>query len=279
MRLNQDQFRTVIEQHQAMVFSIALRMLGDAGSAEEVAQDVFLELHRSADRLTGEDHVVPWLRRVSLHRATDALRKRTRQPETAAEEWSEDLPPHPPESIPVLESRLEDLLQTLPESMRAVIILRYQEDLSPDDIASLLEQPVATVKSNLRRALDLLRRKAQVTLKECCTMNQPDPLEQALSRALRRVQPPASLAASVLSQTKQKSVASRSNLVVFPRPRLWAAAAAAVLALGIALNHQHHVAQQAQAEREFALSEQITDHAYAQIREQLKQSGVQLDQE
>ena len=168
MKLTPDTFRSVIQQHQAMVFSIALRMLGDAGIAEEVAQDVFMDLHRNADRLTGDDHIIPWLRRVSLHRSTDALRRRTRQPETAAEEWSEELGAQPsnPDLLPALGNRLEHLLQTLPESMRAVIILRYQEDLSPDDIADLLDQPIATVKSNLKRALDLMRRKAQVTLKE-----------------------------------------------------------------------------------------------------------------
>ena len=61
---------------------------------------------------------------------------------------------------------LEELLRTLPEQMRVVIVLRYQEDMLPDEIAKLLGQPVATVKSNLQRGLQLLRRKAAVTMKE-----------------------------------------------------------------------------------------------------------------
>jgi RNA polymerase sigma-70 factor (ECF subfamily) len=166
-------FRRLVETHQRMVFSIALRVTGEYGTAEEVAQDAFLELHRELtgpqDRLESEDHVRFWLRRVTVHRATDALRRRSRQPEAAAEEWLEEA--HPPDensealSAAVL-ALLEELLRTLPEQMRVAIVLRYQEEMLPDEIATLLGQPVATVKSNLQRGLQLLRRKAAVTMKE-----------------------------------------------------------------------------------------------------------------
>ena len=60
-----------------MVFSLALRVTGENGAAEEVAQDAFLELYRAGgERLESEDHVRFWLRRVTVHRATDALRRR-----------------------------------------------------------------------------------------------------------------------------------------------------------------------------------------------------------
>jgi RNA polymerase sigma-70 factor (ECF subfamily) len=65
-----------------------------------------------------------------------------------------------------LGARLEQLLATLPESQRAVLILRYQEDLTPEEIAATLQAPVATVKSNLQRGLKLLRAKAANHLKE-----------------------------------------------------------------------------------------------------------------
>jgi RNA polymerase sigma-70 factor (ECF subfamily) len=65
-----------------------------------------------------------------------------------------------------LGARLEQLLATLPESQRAVLVLRYQEDLTPEEIAATLQAPVATVKSNLQRGLKLLRAKAANHLKE-----------------------------------------------------------------------------------------------------------------
>jgi RNA polymerase sigma-70 factor (ECF subfamily) len=155
-----------------MVFSLALRVTGEYGTAEEVAQDAFLELHReltgSKDRLESEDHVRFWLRRVTVHRATDAIRRRSVRPEAAADEWMEDQHAEAnPEAVSAaVVALLEELLLTLPEQMRVAVVLRYQEDMLPDEIATLLSQPVATVKSNLQRGLQLLRRKAAVTMKE-----------------------------------------------------------------------------------------------------------------
>ena len=79
MAMESGEFRRLIETHQRMVFSLALRVTGEHGAAEEVAQDVFLELHRGGDKLESEDHIRFWLRRVTVHRATDALRKNTDQ--------------------------------------------------------------------------------------------------------------------------------------------------------------------------------------------------------
>ena len=151
-----------------MVFSLALRVTGEYGVAEEVAQDVFLELYRTGDRLESADHLRFWLRRVTVHRATDALRRRSRTPDAGAEEWNElDSAGELAGGLsPAAEARLDELLQSLPEAMRVVVVLRYQEDMPPDEIAALLRQPVATVKSNLGRGLHLMRRKAAVTMKE-----------------------------------------------------------------------------------------------------------------
>lgn len=59
------EFRRLVERHQRMVFSLALRVTGEYGTAEEVAQDAFLELFRAGDGLESEDHVRFWLRRVT----------------------------------------------------------------------------------------------------------------------------------------------------------------------------------------------------------------------
>ena len=169
MQIDSIKFRHLVEQHQSMVFSIALRVTGEFGVAEEVAQDAFLELHRSSERLENEDHIRFWLRRVTVHRATDSLRRLARQPEAGAEEWMEeqhDFDGAAPQLGPAVEARLEDLLKSLPEAMRVAVVLRYQEEMLPDEIALLLKQPVATVKSNLQRGLQMLRRKAAVTMKE-----------------------------------------------------------------------------------------------------------------
>src|ERR1700677_3595602 len=166
MVMESGEFRRLIEAHQRMVFSLALRVTGEHGAAEEVAQDVFLELHRGGDKLENEDHVRFWLRRVTVHRATDALRKKSRQPEATAEEWMEEQ--YVQDNAEGLNAAvvvlLEELLRTLPKQMRVAIVLRYQEDMLPDEIAKLLGQPLPTVKSNLHHGLKLFGCKADVTM-------------------------------------------------------------------------------------------------------------------
>lgn len=170
MTMDATEFREAVETHGRTVYSIALRITRDTGVAEEVAQDVFLELHRSADKLESADHLRFWLRRVAVHRATDALRRRSRRPESGAELWADEL--HSPGRTggvgleDGVAHRLETAVGSLPEAMRVAVVLRYSEEMTPDEISRMLGQPLATVKSNLQRGLKMLRQKAAITLKE-----------------------------------------------------------------------------------------------------------------
>ncbi len=171
MTMDPGEFRGLVEQHQRMVFSIALRVTRDRGTAEEVAQDVFLELYRSAERMQNADHTRFWLRRVAVHRATDALRRQKRQPEAGADMWMEEQ--HGGSFLGAggglderVVGRLEGMVGSLPEAMRVAMVLRYGEEMGPEEISKVLDQPLATVKSNLQRGLKLLRQKAAVTMKE-----------------------------------------------------------------------------------------------------------------
>lgn len=166
--VSNDEFSSLVRAHSAMVYSVALRLLGDPGLAEEIAQDVFLELHRWLPRLESDDHVRNWLRRTATHRATDAWRRRSVRPEGQADEWEEGFDPAStvPRDGSAMENAMERMLLTLPLQQRTALVLRYGEDLSPDEIAKTTGQPLATVKSNLQRGLQLLRRKGSVALKE-----------------------------------------------------------------------------------------------------------------
>jgi len=143
-----------------MVFSIALRILGDRFLAEETAQDVFLELYAKLDELESDDHVLHWLRRATVHRSIDRIRQRDRRPEVVTDPGElPELAVEASPSDPLLSRQIRQLVASLPETPRAVIALRYQEDLTPEEIAEALSMPVATVKSHLRRALQMLREK------------------------------------------------------------------------------------------------------------------------
>ena len=153
-------FADLVREHQSMVFSIAYHFLRDRAVAEEVSQDVFLQLFRNLKNLESPAHVTFWLRRVTLHRAVDYSRKRLRRPEVALEDTAELRETSQP-GDPMLNRRLQTLVQSLPEKPRAVMILRYQEDLMPEEIARVLDIPVRTVKSHLHRSLAMLREKME----------------------------------------------------------------------------------------------------------------------
>ena len=165
---DEQRFRNLMLEHQSMVFSIALRILGDRSTAEEAAQDVFLELHAKLNELASDAHVLYWLRRVTVHRSIDRIRRRQRLPEVAMD-WNE-LPELPDSSTssqgdPLLNRWLHQLVRSLPTVARTVLVLRYQEDMSPDEISQALDMPVATVKSHLQRSLRLLREKSARVLR------------------------------------------------------------------------------------------------------------------
>lgn len=155
-----ERFEELVREHQAMVFSMACRYLRNRALAEEIAQDVFLQLYRKLPALESPDHVLHWLRWVTAHRLIDHSRHEKRRRQSPLEDAPEPAAVDPESnSDPLLADMLRELVATLPENARVVMILRYQEDLDPMDIARALDTPVATVKSHLQRSLALLKDK------------------------------------------------------------------------------------------------------------------------
>lgn len=153
-----EDFGRFVEQHQAMVFSIAYHLLDDRPSAEDVAQEVFLQLYSNFDSLESPEHIQYWLRRTTAHRAIDYGRRNNHHRHAALDDVAEPAV-NTAESDPMLERRLRRVVGSLPESARMVVVLRFQEDLGPEEIANVLGMPVNTVKSQLHRALAILRDK------------------------------------------------------------------------------------------------------------------------
>lgn len=152
------EFADLVRLHQAMVFSIAYHFTGNAAVAEELAQDVLVELYRCYRKLESPEHVVFWLRRVTTNRCIDYARRRRREPEVPLEDAPDPIA-REVQSDPMLSSRLRRVVASLPGQARAIVLLRYQEDLGPEEIAQVLGMRVNTVKSHLHRALAVLRDK------------------------------------------------------------------------------------------------------------------------
>jgi RNA polymerase sigma-70 factor (ECF subfamily) len=156
-------FPDIVREHQGMVFSIAYHFLHDRALAEEVAQETFWQLHKHLGSLESLEHVVYWLRRATSNRCIDYARRSKLAPQVCLEAVPEPSTSDAP-GDPLLARRLRQLVASLPPKQRMVIVLRYQEDLEPEEIADLLNLPVGTVKSQLQRSLAILREKVARTM-------------------------------------------------------------------------------------------------------------------
>ncbi len=156
-------FEEIVREHQAMVFSMAYYFLRDRSVAEEIAQDVFLRLHRNLGGIKSPAHLMLWLRKVTSRRCIDEVRRNPTRPPVSLEDAPEPVDGGPA-SDPLLSRRLRRLVASLPENARMVIILRYQEELDLAEIAEILEIPINTVKSRLQRSLAMLREKLETVM-------------------------------------------------------------------------------------------------------------------
>jgi RNA polymerase sigma-70 factor, ECF subfamily len=150
-------FAELVQEHEAMVYSLAYHSLHDSGAAEDVAQDVFLDLYRSLASIKSAAHLKHWLRRTASHRVIDAVRRRGWR-EVELDESSEPALPAA-DSDPLLREKLQQLIASLPAKPRLVVVLRFQEELELHEIAETLDMPINTVKSSLQRSLAILREK------------------------------------------------------------------------------------------------------------------------
>ena len=155
------EFAELVSTYQRMVFSIAYHFLHDRAGAEDVAQEVFLKLHRTLSSLKSQAHISAWLCKVTSHRCIDYARSRRRtiSLEEIPEPDSECKP-----GDPLMASLLQRAVASLPPKARIVVVLRYQEELEPAEIARVLGWRLNTVKSQLQRSLALLRQKLGRTL-------------------------------------------------------------------------------------------------------------------
>jgi RNA polymerase sigma-70 factor, ECF subfamily len=153
-------FARIVADNQSLVFSLAVRFLRDREGAEELAQDVFLQFYQKLHQIESPAHATGWLRRAICHRCIDEARKRRLRPRVGLEEVPEPATDncHPD---PLLNERLRRIIAELPGNARMVVLLRYQEDLDPTDIAETLNMPISTVKSLLHRSLAVLRGRLQ----------------------------------------------------------------------------------------------------------------------
>ena len=133
------------------VWRLALAQTGSKEDAEDVYQDVFLRLAQSATEFSSQEHLKAWLLRVAVNRCHDVARLRSRRPAVPLD----SMPFEPSDAGPLSLDEVRALWEAvgeLPESMRVVIHLYYQEGYSGKEIAGLLGLEPSTVRTRLQRA-------------------------------------------------------------------------------------------------------------------------------
>jgi RNA polymerase sigma-70 factor (ECF subfamily) len=160
-------FEQLIERHQALVIGTVARMLGNNSDIEDVAQQVFIRVWKSATRYTPTAKFTTWLLTITRNLVFNEARRRKRHPGIALDthEGNESLSlPDQARSAPdeaLLERELEVAIDrailSLPERQRLALVLRRYENKSYEEIADVLNLSVPAVKSILFRARSELR--------------------------------------------------------------------------------------------------------------------------
>lgn len=155
-------FETLYNRYKGQVFRTALAILNDPAAAEDVLQDCFLRFHANADRIDGSIPLSPWLHRVTVNLAYNALARRKRSVGVAGL-MLDALTPGGGSAPDRLAERAETrdavlaAIEQLSFEHRIVVILFYLSEFSVEEIAYILDCPVGTVKSRLHYARNKLR--------------------------------------------------------------------------------------------------------------------------
>lgn len=154
---DEEAFNRLVECYQRPVYNLCYRMLGDAGDAEDAAQETFWRAYQNLKRYDPQRPFVTWLLSIGAHYCIDQLRKH-RLPATSLEDLPEGDAPDPvlsPESSASQreqQAALHKLMAQLSPQDRAALILRYWYEFSEEEIAAALSLTVSAVKSRMHRA-------------------------------------------------------------------------------------------------------------------------------
>ena len=166
LRRDASALETLYDRYGRPVYSLVLRIAQQPASAEEIVQDVFLQLWKSADRFqASRGALAPWLFTMARNRALDFLRLKGEK-QRRREDSQEDDFPEPAIARPDAEGAIDlsrraekvrALISSLPDGQRKAIELAYFEGMSHSEIAASMGEPLGTVKSWIRGGLLRLR--------------------------------------------------------------------------------------------------------------------------
>ena len=164
-------FETLVERHQALVAGTIARMLGSNSGVEDIAQQVFIRVWKSAARYVARAKFTTWLLKITRNLVFNEMRRAKRHPHVPVQidPEAEELPlkdeiTAPPDATLLqeeLQGKIDDAIAQLPDTQRMALVLRRYQELSYEEIAEVLELSVPAIKSLLFRARTELRERLQ----------------------------------------------------------------------------------------------------------------------
>jgi RNA polymerase sigma-70 factor (ECF subfamily) len=159
-------FEEIYNRHHRRVYSICLRMLQNATEAEDLTQDVFIQLHRKIGSFRGDSAFTTWLHRMTVNQVLMHFRKRNVKFEKTTEEGETPIQivggTENPMNMPVVDKiAIEHAIEQLPSGYRNVFVLHDVEGYEHEEVAKILGCSVGTSKSQLHKARLKLRKLLQ----------------------------------------------------------------------------------------------------------------------
>ena len=164
-------FDTLVKRWEKRLLNYCYRMVNDIALAEDLRQEIFLRIYRSAKTYRPTAQFSTWMYRIATNLCLDTLAKQQRRKETPIaaylESESEGVderlidPSDAPDTVVVkkeTESRVHSALARLPEDQRIVVIMRHYNGMKFHEIAAIVERPISTVKSRMAAGLERLNK-------------------------------------------------------------------------------------------------------------------------
>jgi RNA polymerase sigma-70 factor, ECF subfamily len=156
---DQGAMAALYDRYSSIVYAVALRVLQDTGAAEDVLQDIFMQLWRNPGAFdASRGNMAAWLAVISRHRAIDALRRR--RPETDIDDVivsvETDMASEADRSRAM--DKVRGAMETMPSPQRSALEMAYFEGLTHTEIAEKTGEPLGTIKTRIRAGLLSLRK-------------------------------------------------------------------------------------------------------------------------
>lgn len=167
-------FAELVDLYKDKIYHLAYRMLNNKHEAEDAVQETFLRVYTNLHRYDEQQKFSTWIFRIGTNHCIDRLRKRkhsaysldAEMPDGEGNDYYSMLPGNEetPERQMILSEtqiQIRKAIDALPEKYKSVVILRYLQDMSLQEISDVLDMPVTTVKTRVHRGREYLRKKLE----------------------------------------------------------------------------------------------------------------------